>query len=138
MRDGNSGISWRRDAGGYAWDDFERNARLGEDLRLLASTPEDEWIAALEPNNALPFPGKPNEEGTDLLLPGGIGAPAALSDIVLLGVQSDEQRWIGERVVHYRVAALEQLASAHRNETRISGARAHEIHNSAAGAGLVR
>ena len=54
MRHGNSRISRRGDACRDTGHHLERHAGGGEPLRLLASAPEHEWIAALEANH--PFP----------------------------------------------------------------------------------
>jgi len=54
----------RRDAR----DDLERDSRLGERERLLATPPEDVGVAALEADNLEALPTERDEQVVDLLL----------------------------------------------------------------------
>src|SRR5438105_4841581 len=138
--DGNSRVRRRGDARRDAGYDLEGDSRGRERLGLLAAAPEDERIPTFEPNDALPFARQPNDQGADLLLARRIGAAPALADVVLLGLrpEAEEQRRVGERVVHDGVTRREEVSSTDGNEPRVSRAGAHEIDHPRASSSLVR
>src|SRR5262249_23583079 len=53
---------------GDARHDLERDLALRQRLDLLTAAPEDEWIAALEPQHALAFARELHEQRVDLVL----------------------------------------------------------------------
>ena len=84
----------------HAGNDAEGNAGLRERQRLLAAAPEDEGIAALEPQHALALAGKLDQPLADVLLHGR-GLAAALSGIFEQGAFAGEGKdgRVDQRVV---------------------------------------
>ena len=67
-------IGGRRQRGSDAWNDFERNASLGERFGLLSTAAEDEGIAALEADDGFAFAGEADEGALDVALRGAEAA----------------------------------------------------------------
>jgi hypothetical protein len=126
----NSRVRRCGDAGGDARHHLESDARVRESLRLLAPAAENERIAALESNDALPLAGEADEERFDVFLARRALA-ATLAYEVTLGHVRDraarEYDGIHQRVEHHRVAAREQIARTHREEPGVTRAGSHEM-----------
>src|SRR4051812_487875 len=113
MRDRNSCVRRCRDAGGHARNYFEWNSRGRQSLRLFAAAAEHERVATLEANNTLAGLRERNERLVDEGLLRGFRGATAFADIHKLGAAGPrrrEKRGIGQRVVHDRVAIIEELA----------------------------
>ncbi len=84
MRDGNASVGWnsnrRRDSG----NDFELDACSRDRFSLLATPPEDEWIAPFQPNHDLAGPSPLDQQLIDVLLLAIVPAPSP-ADIDALG-----------------------------------------------------
>ena len=135
MRDRNSRVRRRRDSRRHARHDLERHAGRGQRLRLFASAPEDERIAAFQAHDALAFARRAHEQRVDRrpAAPTPIAPPrlptscSSTGVVALLHRRQRQQRGIGQRVVDDRVAGDEQLAAAQREQPRIARSRADEV-----------
>jgi hypothetical protein len=128
MRQRNAGIgrapARRRDARTH----LERNAMLGELLDLLAAAPEDERIAALEPQHALALFGQRHQHLADFLLRHGM-VGAALADIDALGLAADEIEDVvaDQPVVEHDIGLLHEPLGAEGEQIGIARPGADEI-----------
>ena len=95
--------------------DFGRRERLG----FLAAAPENVRIAALEPHDAFAFARPGHEQRGDFLL--RHGHVFAAGDKFGGWRRQPEQVGIYERVVEHHVGAPEQLRTAQRKQTCITG-----------------
>ena len=66
--DGDAGIGGCRDPGRDAGHDLELDPRRAQRLALLAAAPEDERVAALQPNHALAAARRLDQHRADLTL----------------------------------------------------------------------
>ena len=89
----------RRDTGHH----LELDAGGGEGLGLLASTAEDEGVAALEPHDAASGAALLHEHGVDLRLVHGIAGPLADVDPLRPRGGEVEERPLGQTVVDDQV-----------------------------------
>ena len=131
MSDWDSSVGGCGNSGCDAGNDLEGNRRVVQSLRLFASTPEHERVAALEPHHALAFASQLDEEGVDLLLRNRVLRAAALADVVQLGSSGfsrtrREERRVGERVVHDCVRRIDELSALYRDETSVTRTCANE------------
>ena len=70
--DGDSGVGRRGDGGGDAGDDFKGNMRRRQGETFFSAAAEDEWIAALQADNAFAELGLLDEQGVDFVLGHGV------------------------------------------------------------------
>ncbi len=116
---GNAGVGGHRVRRRHARHHLELDSRGAQLERLLPTAAEDERIAALEPHHALAAAAELDEQRVGLLLGERVGA-GPLAGVVPLrsrGGQRNHPR-VGERVVHERVAPLEQLDAPERQRGR--------------------
>src|SRR6476646_6381214 len=94
MRDRNSCVCCCGHSSRYARYDLEGDSRARERLRFLAAAPEHEWIAALEPYDALSLQPEAHEQRIDLLLARRLAAAATLTHEVYfdIGIQETRRR----------------------------------------------
>src|SRR5258708_6359671 len=130
MSDRDTGVRQCGDTSRNSWHNLEANASRRQRLRLLTPSPKNEWIAALEAHDALATSREADEETIDLVLPCGLGRPAALPDVMPLWSGRDKER-IGEGIEDDGIASFQQLAAANGDQTRITGTGADEIHDTA-------
>ena len=106
VRHRNTGIRRRADGTRDSRHDLERDTRVGQRLELLAPAPEDERIAALEPDDGRAGGAARNEQRVDLVL-GHLGVSRLLADVDPLRRRWREldQRRVYEPVVHDDVGA---------------------------------
>src|SRR5258708_20294523 len=130
MSDRDTGVRQCGDTSRNSWHNLKANARRRQRLRLLTPSPKNEWIAALEAYDALATSREADEETIDLVLPCGLGRPAALPDVMPLWSGRDKER-IGEGIEDDGIASFQQLAAPNGDQTRITGTGADEIHDAA-------
>ena len=107
----------RRDAR----DDLERDPRLGQRERLLAASPEDVGVAALQADDLEPLSAERDEEVVDLLLQEPVPR-----DPQRIGGGLVDQLGRDEAVVHDGVARAEQLEAPHGDQPGVAGTRTDE------------
>ncbi len=114
-----------RDAG----DDAEGNARLCEGQSLLAATPEDERIAALEAQDALPLASKCHQALADVALKRRRLA-AALSCVFEADAlaRQGKNSGVDEGVIDDDIRRREPIEGMNRQEPRVARPGAHEPH----------
>ena len=127
MRQRHPRVGRRGDRGGDPGYDGEPDAGLGERERLLAAPAEDEGIAALQPDDRLPVPGRRRERLVDELLE-GTGGPGLLAHVHQVGGGREFQQFRRDQpVVDDDVGAPEEFGTLERDEPGIPGARADEV-----------
>src|SRR2546427_683526 len=96
----------------HAWHDNYVDAGPSQAGQLFSPTPEDEWIAALQPNHRIARPRELDEAGGDLFLP-GVVEPRALADVLEARIRTAERERLGrdECVVQNIIGVREELAS---------------------------
>ncbi len=111
----------------YPRHDAKRHVILDQRQRLLAPTPEDEGIAALQPEDAIARLRELDETKRDVALLGGRLA-AALSRIFENGARPRKLQALGidQRVVHDDIGFHQPLDCEHRQKARVAGPRADE------------
>jgi hypothetical protein len=127
--DRDAGVGGGRDSGGHAWHHLEVERRLGEGLRFLSPTAEDERISALQAYDALPRANETNEKAVDVLLRRRLPVPS-LADVVELGGGSPraiEKLGVRQRVVDDDVAFVQELPPANGQKAGVAGPRADQV-----------
>lgn len=113
----------RRDAG----DDLERDPRRRELFGLFASSPEDERVAALEPDHVFAFEGALDDRRVDagLVMPAPLGPPP---DRDALGPRRRDGQHLGrhELVVRHHLRGGQEPVGPDGEKLGIPGPRAHE------------
>ena len=121
-------IGGNGDGGRHAGNDLERDARLPEDLRLLAAAAEDEGVAALEAGHDVPPPGLLDEAPVDLLLGEGVVAPL-LAGVDPTGLLSGMEKNLraDQMVVDDHIRLPDAFRPAEGDQTRIARSGADDI-----------
>src|ERR1051326_6611401 len=124
---GDAGVRGAGDGRGDARHDLEGDAGGGELLRLFAAAAEDERIAALEADDALPILRLGHEQRVDLVLRQRVRA-GALADVDDLRRLREARHDLArhERVGGDEVGAGDQLRGAHGEKAGIAGTGADE------------
>jgi hypothetical protein len=129
MRQRNARI--RCAAGGRrdARHDLERDAGCRQLVDLLAATPEDEGIAALEPQHTLALAGEAHQQLVDVLLRQGVPA-ALLADVDHLGVAPHQFQHPrrDQAVVEHHIRLLHQAQGTEGQQVRITRPAADQVH----------
>ena len=114
----------RRDARNH----FERDAGIGQRFGLFAAAPEDERVAALQPDHRQAAPGALDQHGADLFLREGV-VGFLLADVEPLGVRRGEveQRVGRQVVVEDGVGLFEDAAAFDGDELGIAGSGADQV-----------
>ena len=128
MRDRYTRVGRRTDRAGDSRDDFDRKTSAQERLDLLAAAPEDEWVAAFEPDNPLSGAHVLDERGVDLIL-GERHRSRRLARVDNLGLRAAlrEKPLGAEPVGHDDIRFPEKGHATNRDETRIARTGSHEI-----------
>ncbi len=128
LRDGDARVGGRRDPGGHARDDLERDPGLPQRERLLAAAAEHERVPALQPHDGPPGPRPLEHQLLDLRLLGG-AAPALLADEHQLRVRAGAvEGAVGDQaVVEDHVGERDQLQRPRRHQPGVSGAGPHQV-----------
>jgi hypothetical protein len=114
------------EAGRESGKDAERDAVLDQREGFLAAAPEDEGIAALEPQHALAFAGEPDDERRDVVLMGrGLAAPLA-GEMHFGRLGGTEDRGVDQRVVDDGIGLGEGGGDVERDLPGIARARARQ------------
>ena len=122
MRERHACICAAGDRRGDAGHDIERNAMRGEELELLAAPPEDERVAALEPDDTATEARMLEHDLVDALLRRGVTA-RFLADADARGVAAREREHLfrHEAVVQDDVRLLQRAQRIQRQQARIAG-----------------
>ncbi len=129
MGRGDAGIGQAADRRGDAGHDAERDARAGQRQRLLAAAAEDEGIAALEAQHALPGARQADESlGNVRLLRRRLAA--ALPGIVERRARPRQLQnaRVDQRIVDDGVGVLQRVQRQQRQQPRIARPRPHQPH----------
>ena len=121
-------IGGNGDGGGHAGDDLEWDARLPEDLSLLAAAAEDERVAAFEAGHDVPPPGLLDEAPVDLLLGEGVIGPlfAGVDPAGLLSGMEEDLR-ADQMVIEDHIRLPDALRPAEGDQPRIARPGADDI-----------
>ena len=113
--------------GGDAGHHLEGHAGLEQLLELLAATPEDERVAALQAHHLAALPGQAHQQPVDLFLGQGVVA-GLLADVDHLGAAAGKlQHAIAHQVIdHQRVGLPDQAGGAQGEQLRVAGAGADQ------------
>src|SRR2546425_10203939 len=122
------GVRGRRDGGGHARHDLERDPRARQRLRLLAAPAEDEGVAALEPHDTPPAPRVTDEERVDARLGQRVRAARLAREDATRPRRLGEETPIHQAVVDDDVGAAQELEAAHGDQPRVAGAGTDERH----------
>jgi len=134
MGDGNPRVRRRRDGGRDARYDLEGDAARAKRLGLLAAAPEDERIAAFEPNDAFAARPQANQHRRNLVLRHRVGA-GALADVDPLapGRREGDDRRRRERIVDQDLRLGEKPRRLHGQQAGIARSGADEGDDAAHG-----
>ena len=86
MRERDAGIGREAQRRGHAGHDLEGNRRFGERFDLLAATPENKWVAALQAHHSPAAARALHQHGADFFL-GKLVLGALLTDVHALGLR---------------------------------------------------
>ncbi len=116
------------EGGGDAGDDFVRDACGGERGYFFGGAAEEEWVSALEADDALAGLRVLDHERVDFILRDGLGA-AALADVDDYCVRRGEREDCGwnEVVMENDVRGLDEAQGFNREQVGIAGACAYEV-----------
>ncbi len=123
------GVGRRRDSRRDAGHDLERDPGPLERLGLLASTPEHERVAALEPDDRLALQAVVDQHALDLGLSGGLTI-SSLAGVDQLGIRPGalERLWRDQAIVDDHVGLGDQLERPPGEQSGIAGSGADEVH----------
>jgi len=129
MGQGNAGIGRATGGGGHPRHHLEGNSGRHQRLDFLAAAPEDERIAALEPQHSPASQGQIHQQLIDVLLRQGVMVRfLADEDPFDPRFQQLQNRRSDQSVVHRDVGLLHQPQRLERQQLGIAGAGAHQIH----------
>ncbi len=131
VRDRNAGEGRGRDGRRQPGNDLVCDAGFFERKGLLAAAPEDEWVAALEADDALTALRGANQQTMNTLLIDRV-AIGALADIETLCLRREVQELLGrQRVEQDEVGTTEPIDGTHGEELGIAGTGADERNEAA-------
>jgi hypothetical protein len=109
VRQRHARVSRRRERGGHAWDDFERDASFDERFGLFAAAAKYKRIAAFESDDFFAFAGQEDKRALDVPLRAAKAA-ALFSDKHALGVgPGQRENFRGHQIVmHNRIGLADQ------------------------------
>src|SRR5262245_20473607 len=128
VRERDLGTRGRGERSRHAGDDFERDARLTQRLRLLGPAAEDEWVASLQVHDDLSPTNLLNDLPRNVLPALGVGA-WKLSDAKALRVRPGKVERAGrsEIVVENKVGLAQNLDGPQSEQARIAGTGADQV-----------
>ena len=124
MGHGDAGRRQAAGSGGDARHEAKGDAGCGERQRLLPAPAEDEGIAALEAEHALPLPREPNQPAADVgLARGRLAAP--LAGVFERGPRPGQRQNLGrdQSVVDDAIGLSQRVCGMQREQARIAGGR---------------
>ncbi len=122
------GVCRRRDGRGNAGNDLAYDPAVGQELRFLSASTEDERIAAFKPHYDGFLSSLFQKKRVDVFL-GQLVLRRLFArvDKLRLALCKRQEIFIGEIVVNDDVCKLDKLERPQRNELEISGACAYEV-----------
>jgi hypothetical protein len=112
-----------------AWNHFAFNAGGIERSHLFTASPENEWIAPLQPNDIAAGSGFGNQAGVDLILRDNalfrtLSCPCR--SFTGTGSKTQQQR-IHQAIVQHQIGGPQNFLSAQRQQTRMPGAGTNKV-----------
>ena len=127
MRHRNPGIGEASDAGGDAGHDAEGHAGFRQLLRFLAAPPEDERVAAFQPQHPAAFFRQVDQQGGNVaLLAGGDAGALAGEDQAGAFFRQGQQPLIDQGVVENEVGHAEGVKAQRGDQAGIARPAAHQ------------
>jgi hypothetical protein len=120
MCERDSGEQRRRYGAGDSGDDLAFNPGGGQRERFLATTPEHERIAALQPHDLMATARFPNHEPIDRVLRNGRTAGALANKEPARAWGKLQRPWIDQRVIQHEIGRFEPLDRLERQKFGIS------------------